>query len=81
MELREGSQQAVIPIRLGRSVTLSIQSTGGLEGWTAIGTFTVIASGQTERVVFDQDGAHIQAPAEVNDVNENEPRPALAPIE
>jgi hypothetical protein len=58
--LEDGANSLAIPIRAGRTVTLTLQTYGGWEGWTQVGKFTVNEQARVVDVAIDQDGGRIE---------------------
>ncbi|MBA3549044.1 MAG: hypothetical protein H0X45_04075 [Planctomycetes bacterium] len=57
-----GDNDFVIPIRAGRSVTLSFQADGGIEGWETLGTVSIgDQPGQVVAVAMTADGVTLTA--------------------
>ncbi len=55
-----GDNRFTIPLRSGRSVTLTAQAEGGREGWESVGEFTVAGPGADEvDLTLDENGSRI----------------------
>jgi hypothetical protein len=59
LPLRSGAQEIVVPVAAGKTVTLSLQSFGGYEGWCEVGTFVADRAQPRIAIVLDRDGAHL----------------------
>lgn len=56
-----GETRFTVPLRSGRTVTLTAQAEGGRQGWETVGEFTVGAPAADEvDLVLDADGAHLK---------------------